>query len=200
MFFMLSVPSPAARTSWRNMYAIASAPSAIRKTMMTSTRLPPERCTTAGLIPVMDFLLGILTSANGADCAMRPGDHVRQQWLDPHRVRAREPASGGPSRARRVADSARRESRFGGVVNDEHLGEAGDPEDLQEAVLVAHQVERTVVGADLLQTADQHAQPGGVEELDLRHVDDDVVGAGRDQLGDLLPQPRRGVDIDLPRD
>src|SRR3954462_4988697 len=86
MFFMLSVPSPAARTSWRNMYAIASAPSAIRKTMMTRTRLPPESCTTSGLIPVMDFLLGI-RSRNGADCAMRPGDHVIARGLESHRVR-----------------------------------------------------------------------------------------------------------------
>src|SRR3954454_9299178 len=59
MFFMLSVPSPAARTSWRNIAAIASAPSAIRATTMTRTRLPPDRSTTAGLIPVMRFLLSV---------------------------------------------------------------------------------------------------------------------------------------------
>src|SRR4249919_4243464 len=116
MFFMLSVPSPAARTSWRNMYAIASAPSAIRKTMMTRTRLPPERCTTAGLIPVMDFPPGILTSANGADCAMRPGDHVRRQWRNPHRVRGAGRVRGGLFGVRRGAGSARGEGGLGGVV------------------------------------------------------------------------------------
>src|SRR3954468_14552744 len=200
MFFMLSVPSPAARTSWRNMYAIASAPSAITKTMMISTRLPPERCTTAGLIPVMDLLLGILMSANGADCAMRPGDHVRRQWPRPHRVRRPVGVRGGPPAYAAGRGSARGEGGFGGVVDDEHLGQSGDPEDLQQPVLVAHQLERAVVGADLLQTADQHAEPGGVEELDLGHVDDEAVGAGRGQLGDLLAESRGGVDVDLPRD
>src|SRR3954453_14468996 len=121
MFFMLSVPSPAARTSWRNMYAIASAPSAIRKTMMTRTRLPPERCTTSGLIPVMDFLLGI-RSRNGADCAMRPGDHVIESGPESHRVRPADDV------VRRLAcwSSAGRERGLGGVVDDEHLRQAGD--------------------------------------------------------------------------
>ena len=39
-------------------HAIASAPSAIPATTMTSVRLPPERSTTAGSIPAM-FLLGV---------------------------------------------------------------------------------------------------------------------------------------------
>ena len=60
--------------------------------------------------------------------------------------------------------------------------------------------QRAVVGADLLQAADQDAEPGGVEELDLLHVDDDVVGAGRDQLGDLVAELGRGVDVDLAAD
>src|SRR6476659_6895536 len=140
MFFMLSVPSPAARTSWRNMYAIASAPSAIRKTMMTRTRLPPERCTTSGLIPVMDFLLGI-RSLNGADCAMRPLDHVIRAAPESHRVHAARTA---PNGVRRITSggrgrvSAGRERGLGGVVDDEHLRETRDPEDLQQPILAAH--------------------------------------------------------------
>ena len=48
--------------------------------------------------------------------------------------------------------------------------------------------ERAVVGADLLQAADQDAETGGVEELDGLHVDDDVVDPVGDQLGDLVAQ------------
>ena len=45
---------------------------------------------------------------------------------------------------------------------------------------------RAVVSAHLLQATDEDAEPGGVEELDLLHVDDDVVDAAGDQLGDLV--------------
>src|SRR6187431_1819920 len=89
------------------------------------------------------------------------------------------------------------EGGLGGLVDDEHLRESGDPEDLEQAVLVADQLERAVVGTDLLQAAHQDAEPGGVEELDLLHVDQDVVGAGGDELGDLVAQLRGGVDVDL---
>ena len=61
-------------------------------------------------------------------------------------------------------------------------------------------LQRAVVGADLLQAADQDAEAGGVEELDRLHVDDEVVDAGGDQLGDLVAQLGRGVDVDLAAD
>src|SRR4051794_9865883 len=52
------------------------------------------------------------------------------------------------------------------VVDREHLGEAGDLEHLEDAVLRAHEAEVTVVAADPLQPADEHAEAGRVEELD----------------------------------
>src|SRR5215218_681015 len=121
MFFMLSVPSPAARTSWRNMYAIPSAPSAIRRTM-TSTRLPPERCTTAGLIPVMGLLLGslFLRERRGLCHAPRGSCQTSVAWPTSGERRGGPPGgcSGGPVEP----ESAGGERGFGGVVDDEHLG------------------------------------------------------------------------------
>src|SRR6202041_2941644 len=47
------------------------------------------------------------------------------------------------------------------VMDAEDLGQPGDPEDLQDALLRAHQVQRAVVGTDALEAADEHAQAGG---------------------------------------
>src|SRR5438132_651946 len=38
---------------------------------------------------------------------------------------------------------------------------------------------------------------GGVEEPDLVQVDDELVAARADQVDEQLPQPRRGIHIDL---
>src|SRR5690606_21479813 len=48
--------------------------------------------------------------------------------------------------------------------------------------------------------AHQHTQAGGVEEVDLGHVDDDVVLAGVDQISEFLTEPRSRVDVDLAGD
>src|SRR5437764_10305137 len=61
------------------------------------------------------------------------------------------------------------------LVDAEHLRQPGDPEDLEDALLRAHQIQGAVVRPHPLQAADQHAKPGGVEELDLLHVDDELV-------------------------
>src|SRR5829696_6524954 len=179
MFFMLSVPSPAARTSCLNITAIASAPSAIRATTMTRTRLPPESSTTAGVIPVICVLLGISRLELGGVYAGGDG------WQHPGVARATA-RCGGALGGAGGGRSARGERGLGRLVDDEHLRQAGDAEDLEQPILVAHQVERALVGPDLLQAPDQDAQAGRVEELDVLHVDDDVVGAGSDQLGELV--------------
>src|SRR5678816_80804 len=97
----------------RNMAAIASAPSAIRATMMIRTRLPPERCTTSGLSPVM-VLLGYVmrvTRRTG-----RGGVYVEAVR------RSRE----GP--AEETSEGSVRRERSGlGVVDREDLGEAAAP-------------------------------------------------------------------------
>src|SRR5579859_1155427 len=46
------------------------------------------------------------------------------------------------------------------VVDAEDLCQPGDPEDLQDALLRAHQIQRAVVRADALEAADKHAQAG----------------------------------------
>src|ERR1700735_470324 len=48
-----------------------------------------------------------------------------------------------------------------------------------------------------LEAADQHPEPGGVEELDLLHVHHELVKAVVHQLDQKLAQTRRGVDVDL---
>ena len=48
--------------------------------------------------------------------------------------------------------------------------------------------------------ADQHAQPGRVQEVHPFEVDDDLAMALADQLDELLAQPRRAVHVDLTLD
>ena len=48
--------------------------------------------------------------------------------------------------------------------------------------------------------ADEHAEAGGVEELDPAQVDHHVSRAAFDQLDEAFPQPGRGVDVDLAAD
>src|SRR5215218_1826557 len=83
------------------------------------------------------------------------------------------------------------------AVDREDLGQAGDAEDLEDLLLGADELERAVVVADPLEPADQHAETGRVQEVDLLEVDDDVVGPVADQLDELLAELRRGVDVDL---
>src|SRR4051812_43696880 len=144
MFFMLSVPSPAARTSLRNIAAMPSAPSAITATTMTSTRLEPPSCTVSGMSPVM-ILLGVVRRTQTAP------DSTQVVAL------ARPRGETG-----QTADCSGVEGLGLGVVDREHLGQAGDPEDLQQPVLAADQLHRAVLGTHLLQAADQDAQARGV--------------------------------------
>src|SRR5699024_7335824 len=90
------------------------------------------------------------------------------------------------------------ESLLDGLANREHLGEPGDPEDLEYAFLAADELNRPIMLADPFQTADQHTEPGGVEELHSTDVDDDVVMTGVDEFEQRLPQSRRGVDVNFP--
>ena len=94
-------------------------------------------------------------------------------------------------------DPASGEGGLGALVDHEHLRQTSDLEDLEQPVGVAHELERPVVRADLLQATDQDTEAGGVEELDLDHVDDQLIGACRDQLGDRVTELRCGVDVDL---
>src|SRR5512132_752095 len=83
------------------------------------------------------------------------------------------------------------------AVDGEDLGQAGDPEDLEDLLLGADQLQRAVVVADPLQPTDQHPEPGRVQEVHLLEVDDDVVGPVADQLDELLAELWRGVHVDL---
>src|SRR5690242_5206734 len=86
------------------------------------------------------------------------------------------------------------------VVDAEHLRQPGDPEDLEDPLLRADEVQGTVVRAYPLQPADQHAETGRVEELDLLHVDDQLVVVLVDEIDEQLAEPRGGVDVDLTLD
>src|SRR5487761_1232131 len=83
------------------------------------------------------------------------------------------------------------------VVDPEDLGETGDAEDLQDALLRAHEVQRPVVGADPLEPADQDPEARGVEELDPLHVHYQLVVLLVHKLDEQLAKARCGVDVDL---
>src|SRR5258708_15730328 len=86
------------------------------------------------------------------------------------------------------------------VMDAEDLGQPGDPEDLQDALLRAHQVQRAVVGTDALEAADEHAQAGGIKELHLLHVHHELVVPAVHQVDEKLTQPWCGIDVDLALD
>src|SRR5690348_8695336 len=83
------------------------------------------------------------------------------------------------------------------LVDAEDLRQPRDPEDLQDPLLRADQIQRAVVGPHPLQAPDQYPEAGGVEEPDLVQVDDELVAARADQVDEQLPQPRRRIHIDL---
>src|SRR5690606_35527719 len=83
------------------------------------------------------------------------------------------------------------------VVDTEDLGQPRDPEDLEDALLRAHQFQGAVVGAHALEPADEDAETRGVEELHLLHVHQQVELALVDQVDELLAKLRRRVDVDL---
>jgi aryl-alcohol dehydrogenase-like predicted oxidoreductase len=87
-----------------------------------------------------------------------------------------------------------------GGVGGEDGGQAGDLEDAGDAVRGHHERERAVLRAQPLETADEHAQPGRVEELHLAQVGDDVHGALGREVDDLLAQLGGGEHVDLAGD
>src|SRR5580692_913339 len=86
------------------------------------------------------------------------------------------------------------------VMDAEDLGQPGDPEDLQDALLRAHQVQRAVVSTDALEAADEHAQAGGIKELHLLHVHHELVVPAVHQVDEKLTQPRGRIDVNLALD
>ena len=56
------------------------------------------------------------------------------------------------------------------------------------------------MGTHALESTNQHAQAGRIEEVNAFHVDHQVVVAAGDEIDQLLAQLRRRVDVDLPPD
>src|SRR5689334_24772432 len=85
---------------------------------------------------------------------------------------SRSVPTGTPFRFRATASDRR-----GDVGMDvEDLGQTGDPEDLQQPFLRTDQGQRPVVGAHPFQSADEHSEAGGIQELNAFQVQDEVVG------------------------
>src|SRR4051794_24155427 len=76
-------------------------------------------------------------------------------------------------------------SRVDGVVDGEDLGETRDLEDLEDAMLRAHQREVAVVTAEPLEATNQYAEARRVEEVDTLEIHDDLVLSLADQLDEL---------------
>ena len=66
--------------------------------------------------------------------------------------------------------------------------------------LRADDVERAAVERDLLERSDEHAEAGGVEELDLLDVDDQSRVSGLDGRRRRFAQAWSRVDVDLAAD
>src|SRR6516162_2522495 len=105
-----------------------------------------------------------------------------------------------PSRRPLLVELLGRDGLVHRVMDAEHLGEPGDPEDLEDALLRAHQIQGPVVRPHPLEPADQHPEPGGVEELDLLHVDYELVVVLVDEIDEQLTEPRGRVDVNLALD
>src|SRR5438874_3507257 len=76
------------------------------------------------------------------------------------------------------------------VVDAEHLGQPGDLQHLEDPALGADEGQFTIVAPDPLQPADQHAEPGRVEELDTLEIDHDPAVPLVNQLDQLFPELR----------
>ena len=72
---------------------------------------------------------------------------------------------------------ARRDGLVHRLVDAEDLRQPGDPQDLQDPLLRADQIQRAVVSPHPPQAPDQHPEAGGVEEPDPVQVDDELVAA-----------------------
>src|SRR5438552_4323951 len=105
------------------------------------------------------------------------------------------------SRSRRRAGTgppaSRPEGLVQGPVDREDLGQAGDVEDLEDAVLVRHELHRAFLVLHSFQPADEHTEAGGVEEVHFLHVDDDVRRAALHEVDQGLAEAGSGVHVDL---
>ena len=70
-------------------------------------------------------------------------------------------------------------------VEREDAVEPGNPEDGHDLAVGDHELERSILLTQALEAAHQGAQAGGVQEIDLAEVGDDVPGAVGEKLEDL---------------
>src|SRR5699024_12582775 len=56
------------------------------------------------------------------------------------------------------------------LVDTEDLGQAGDPAELEDALLSTHEIEGPIVRTHTLEPAHEHTETGRVQELHLLHV------------------------------
>ena len=103
--------------------------------------------------------------------------HAGISWLSAH-----EAFAAAASATRSLPAALRgRDGLVHRLVDAEDLRQSGDPEDLQDPLLGADQIQRAVVGPHPLQAPDQYPEAGGVEEPDLAQVDDELVAALADR-------------------
>src|SRR5690348_66468 len=87
-----------------------------------------------------------------------------------------------------------------GVVDREHLREAGDLQHLQDPALGADEGQIAVVAPDALEPPDEDSEARRVEELHTFEVDQDRALTLVDQLDELLAELGGGIDVDLALD
>src|SRR6266568_6767884 len=129
--------------------------------------------------------------------ATGPGPFLYSPGYDRPKPIAPEPSATSPPVIRSLPVALGRDGLVHRLVDAEDLRQPGDPEDLQDPLLRADQIQRAAVRPHPPQAPDQHPEAGGVEEPDLVQVDDELVAALADQVDEQLTQPRRGIHIDL---
>src|SRR5690606_37669669 len=179
-----------------------ASPTARRTSSRTASSTPARRATAAATRRAVLTCPGSALKRSST-VAMHPPRNFGRAVGRPGRRRARSSSNFTPAaRARGPGRrSVGRRHRFlDRGVDGEHLGEAGNAEDLENALLVADQAQRALMGTHTLQAADQHAERGGVEEVHTCHVDDKVETAVVHQLDQLLAQLWRGIYVDFATD
>src|SRR3569833_1632766 len=188
----------AARSTTRT---VNLSPSAIA----TATRSPSpcERCRATAC----EYAFPIASRTSSSNSSGTP---ARRATATPTSRAVRTCAAAGENDSRTVGMALRRgvlrvrAGRGGrgrdGVVKLEDPVQGGDPEDLEQPLVGADKLERSIDRPEPLQRTDQHPEAGRVQELHPAEIHHDVPGTLLDQVDEAFPQPRRGVAVDLAAD
>ena len=83
------------------------------------------------------------------------------------------------------------------VERGNHADQAGDAQGLEDALLRPDHAEPSAKGLRLLHRADEHAEAGGVEEVEAGHLDGDAAALVARRVVEDSAQAAGRVDVEL---